>query len=221
MGSAADFHARDLGAARAVWWFEVTGPTVVLGSTQADEVVDRGAAERGGVDVTRRRSGGGAVWLAPGEITWVDVTIPRSDPLWDDDLSRAGLWLGEAWVRALEHLGARDLTVHSGAMAVTEWSPLVCFAGLGPGEVTTEEGCKVVGVSQRRTRDWARFQCSVLHRWSPGELLATLALEPETRNRAGEELAFVAQGIDGMIERSVAGRTVVEALVEVLPTTRT
>jgi hypothetical protein len=51
---------------------------------------------------------------------------------------------------------------------------VVCFGGTGPGEVVVG-GAKVVGLSQRRTRDGARFQCSVPLAWDAGrhaELLA-------------------------------------------------
>lgn len=36
----------------------------------------------------------------------------------------------------------------------------MCFAGVGAGEVLLD-GRKVVGISQRRARDGARFQCVV------------------------------------------------------------
>ena len=68
VGSAAAFHARTVPspARRTVWWFEVAQPAVALGSTQSLEVVDEELAKEAGVDVVRRRSGGGAVWLEPG-----------------------------------------------------------------------------------------------------------------------------------------------------------
>ena len=42
----------------------------------------------------------------------------------------------------------------------------MCFAAVGPGEVLRSEsdsvaGKKVVGISQRRTKDAARFQCTL------------------------------------------------------------
>ena len=49
------------------------------------------------------------------------------------------------------------------------WSHAICFAGVGPGEVLID-GAKVVGISQRRTRAGARFQCAVLRTWDPAEL---------------------------------------------------
>ena len=70
--------------------------------------------------------------------------------------------------------GLADLGVHRGAMRSTTWSRLVCFDGLGPGEVTSR-GAKVVGVSQRRTRLAARFQTSLYLRYDPDRLVALLA----------------------------------------------
>jgi lipoate-protein ligase A len=169
-GSAAAFHGLDLlaDASRAVWLFEVDRPALVLGSAQSSSVVRPGAP----VEVVRRRSGGGAVLLLPGEALWVDVVIPRDDPLWRDDIGRAPLWLGEAWAAATG-LGA---DVHRGSMVRTRWSSLVCFAGLGPGEVTVGDA-KVVGISQRRTRAGARFQC-VVHRRFDAEATVELLAEP-------------------------------------------
>ncbi|MEY2402867.1 MAG: lipoate---protein ligase [Acidimicrobiaceae bacterium] len=118
-----------------------------------------------GIDVVRRRSGGGAVYVEPDGTLWVDVVVPRGDERWDDDVGRAAFWLGEAWAAAV----GDSAVVHRGPMVRNEWSDLVCFAGLGPGEVTID-GRKVVGISQRRTRELARFQCVAYERWDPGPL---------------------------------------------------
>jgi lipoate---protein ligase len=111
------------------------------------------------------------VLLDPGAVLWVDVELPRDDPLWDDDLGRAAWWVGELFAAAL---GAGD--VHRGALHRGRWGELVCFAGLGPGEVTVD-GAKVVGISQRRTRAGARFQCAVPRRWEPERLAGLLAVD--------------------------------------------
>ena len=58
--AASTFHARTVPAERAVWVCEATGPALVLGSAQRDEVVDHDACARAGVEVVKRRSGGGA-----------------------------------------------------------------------------------------------------------------------------------------------------------------
>lgn len=210
-GRAGDFHARDLPSpvTRAVWWFVVRQPAVVLGSAQDPAVVDRAAAHQAGVEVVRRRSGGGAVWLAPGIVTWVDVVLPAGDPLWDQDVSRSTAWLGDAWVRTLVRLGHPGGEVHRGGLVTTPWSPLVCFAGIGPGEVMVD-GHKVVGISQRRTRAGARFQCAVLHGWDPGPLLAVLDLTPHERGSAANALAPVARGIGEVPAERVIGALLAE-----------
>jgi lipoate-protein ligase A len=179
-GSAAAFHGRELPPepGRHLWWFEVDRPAVVLGSTQPDATVDQAVCEQAGLQVVRRRSGGGAVLLLPDEVIWLDVIIDRSDPRWDDDVGRAMWWIGEAWAQALAELGvgataSNPVEVHRGALVSTPWSRQVCFAGLGPGEVTLD-GRKVVGISQRRTRGRARFQCAMYRRWRPEVLVGVL-----------------------------------------------
>ena len=195
-GSAAHFHAQPLPdpVRREVWWFAIDRPALVLGSAQRDDVLDTAAVATARLEVVRRRSGGGAVLLTPGEVTWVDVIIPAHDPLWHDDVGRAFDWLGEAWVATLTALGVGEPRAHEGAMVRTRWSDLVCFAGLGRGEVTVG-GRKVVGISQRRTRHGARFQCAVLHVWNPAALLDVLRLTPTERQRAGDDVSIAAAGI--------------------------
>jgi lipoate-protein ligase A len=174
-GSAVAFHAwePEAGSGRLARWFSVDRPALVLGSAQRDEVVDVEACAAAGVEVVRRRSGGGAVLLLPGEVTWLDVVVPVGDPLWVDDVGRSMLWFGEVWADALRALGESDVAVHRGTLRSSEWSRLVCFDGLGPGEVTVA-GHKTVGISQRRTRAWARLQAAVYHRWRPEMLLGLL-----------------------------------------------
>ncbi len=146
-----------------------------------------------GVEVVHRRSGGSAVLVEPGTAVWVDVVIPAGDPLWDHDVGRAFHWLGAAWVEVLA-AGGLAAGWHDGAMQRTPWSDWVCFAGLGPGEVTIA-GRKAVGFSQRRTREGALFQCCALSSWEPERLLDLLALDETERARAAAELADVATGI--------------------------
>src|SRR5947208_2440048 len=166
-GTATELHHRDLPAERGVWILEAVRPALVLGSTQPMiDVHD--------VEVVRRRSGGGAVFVEPGATLWVDVVVPKGDELWDDDVGRSTYWLGDAWARAC----GRGATVHRGPMVRTPWSDRVCFAGLGPGEVTVG-GRKVVGISQRRWRDGALFQCAALLRWDYEATARRLDVPPD------------------------------------------
>jgi lipoate-protein ligase A len=191
-GSAAAFHARPLEAPlrRSVHVWDVESPALVLGSTQDASVVDAEACAAAGVEVVRRRSGGGAVLLDPGRAVWVDVELPRGDDLWDDDVGRASWWLGERWGAALAAVGVADPHVHRGGMVTSPWSALVCFAGLGPGEVTAGAGGpKVLGISQRRTRAGARFQCAVPLTWDGARLAGLLHLAPDDRVAVADDLA--------------------------------
>jgi lipoate-protein ligase A len=177
---------------RSILVYEVTRPTLVLGSSQGDDAVDWHRAAGRGVEVVRRRSGGSAVLVEPGSAVWVDVTIPAGDPLWDHDVGRAFHWLGAAWAEVLV-AGGVAASWHDGPMRRGGWSDKVCFAGLGPGEVTID-GRKVVGLSQRRTREAVLFQCCAALRWEPERILDLLALDDGDRARGAAELAEVAVG---------------------------
>jgi lipoate-protein ligase A len=179
-GGACEFHARDLPHRRSVWLVVPDRPALVLGSSQDPGEVDSEAATAAGIDVCRRRSGGGAVWLHPEHSLWVDVTIGRGDPLWDDDVSRSGLWLGNVLAGIC---GGNRAEVHHGPMVTTPFSRSLCFAGLAPGEVTVD-GAKLFGVSQRRGRDGARFQCVAYRSWLP-ELFAGVFVDAAVRDAAG------------------------------------
>jgi lipoate-protein ligase A len=206
-GSAADFHSRSLPAdlaEPALWVFEPDTPALVLGSSQRREVVDEAACAAAGVEVVRRRSGGGAVLLTPGTVVWADIVLPSTNSRWDNDVSRASWWVGEAWAAAVEAAGGpSNLEVHRGPMVRTEWSGLACFAGLGPGEVLDARGRKVVGLSQRRTRAMARFQGSLHLQHDGSQLAALLALHPDERAALAaaldEAVAAVAVDVDAFV----------------------
>lgn len=174
--------------------FETVSGAVVLGSTQSEAVVDTDRATTSGYEVARRRSGGGLVLLDPGGSLWVDVVIPRDDPLWDDDVGRSFLWVGEAWQRALAALGCRG-RVLAGPERGRPWCELVCFAGRNTGEVVIGSG-KVVGLAQRRSRDAARFQCQVLLDASLDPLVDVVAVPQDQRARLAAELVGTTAAVD-------------------------
>ncbi|MEY3073780.1 MAG: hypothetical protein RLZZ554_454 [Actinomycetota bacterium] len=163
-----------------MWDFEITQPALVLGSRQSASLIDAQACEARGIDVVTRRSGGGLMLLVPGEHLWLDVVIGSDDPLWSNDVQTSMAWLGEIWQRALAEVGVTDTQVASGGLVADELGQLVCFAGRGPGEVMGPTGMtKFVGISQRRTRDQARFQCTSYMTWD-ARVLAELLAEPIT-----------------------------------------
>ena len=204
-GDVGEFHARDLPTEqRVATFFRAVTPTLVLGSSQRADSVDAAAASRAGIEIVRRRSGGGGVLLLPDEFVWLDLEIPASDELWTDDVGKAMWWVGELWCTALG-AQARSAAVHRGRLIRTRWSADVCFAGAGPGEVLVG-GAKLVGVSQRRTRDAARFQSMIHLRWRPDVVASLVAgspsideLEPlvaTSSARADDITAALAQALD-------------------------
>jgi len=192
LGPAGALHARPWPspAIPAVWVLAVDRPALVLGSAQTP-------LPPAGMDVVRRRSGGGAVLVEPDNPLWVDVLVPAGDRLSIDDVGRAFLWLGEAWAAALAAAGVDGATVHRGPPSRTPLARAVCFAGLGTGEVTVG-GRKVVGISQRRTRAGALFQSAALLRWDPERLAALTGTAPA-------DLAAVAAGT-GLPATALANR---------------
>lgn len=175
-GSAADFHARPIPTSGRpqIWVHQVAKPAVVLGSTQIAELLDADRLLGSGYEITKRRSGGGVVVIHPESSLWVDVIVPPTHELWSDDVGRAFFWVGQAWARALFSVGVTDITVHEGPATNPDLGRLVCFGSVGSGEVLAGQS-KVVGLSQRRTRDGARFQCIALQRWNATETESVFA----------------------------------------------
>ena len=167
-GTAEELHHNVLPVERGVWLLTPTRPAIVLGSSQKDEDVDHAFCAANGIDVVRRRSGGGAVYVHPTESLWIDIVVPRGDALWNDDIGKSMWWIGDWWVALLADAGVVSAQVHRGAFERNDWSDIVCFAGKGSGEVFPQESHaqqKIVGISQRRTRDYARFQCIAYFQW--------------------------------------------------------
>lgn len=172
--TASEQHGRDLPAERSVWNVDVVAPAIVLGSRQTEAELNLDACANEHVEIVRRRSGGGMVFLSPGKQMWLDVVIPKDDRLWIDDVGRAAWWLGDVWLAAIESLstaGKIHAYVHRQDLVRGNYGDRVCFSGAGPGEVMTLDNAgnsaKIVGISQRRTRDLARFQCTMYLQWEP------------------------------------------------------
>jgi len=178
-GSATEFHQRDLPFSEGIeiWVLNVTSPALVLGSRQDAEILNPVGVRAGGYEVVRRRSGGTLVHLIPGEVLWLDVVVPASDRRFLADLRASMIWMGEQWATVLHSVSSeaasttpvageppRNISVYAGPVQSSPWADLLCFGGLGPGEVTVD-GAKLVGISQRRSRLGARFQMAIHKRF--------------------------------------------------------
>ena len=151
---------------RRVSWLCPAAPALILGSASPDPF------DGARTDLVRRRSGGGLVWLDPETSAWVDVFVPAGDPVWHADVSKAFRWLGRTLATAFADAGV-PASVHPGPYEAGPSDGLVCFGSLGPGEVMVD-GRKLVGISQRRTREGSRFQCIAYERFELGPLETAL-----------------------------------------------
>jgi lipoate-protein ligase A len=201
---------------RAVVARDVIRPTLVLGSTQPTELVDVIALRQRDVELARRRGGGGAVYLAPGEQLWLDAWVPRDDPLWVGDVSAAAEWVGAWWVQALAGIGQRGFDVHRGRSVPGVLGDLVCFAGRGPGEVF-HGTAKVVGLSQWRAREGALFSSCAYLRWNPAPLLALVDVEEGPRAGLAGDLAPMAAGLADLEPPAAGLAGVCRLLLESFP----
>ena len=205
--SAGEQHGRDLVAERAVWDVRITQKAMVLGSRQDGSLLNGELCSRDGIEVVRRRSGGGIVFLAPGEHVWLDVIVPRGDVLWSDDVAQASWWLGDVWVQTLNALGENNVSVHHESLSSDAWGDLLCFAGVGPGEVVQQDDeslSKLVGISQRRTRDYARFQCTVYTKWNPHDVEMYVVNTPGNLSEIAHRVATVQASQQAIVDTFVS-----------------
>ncbi len=186
-GSAGELHELPMPerAGREVWEMRPSAAAVVLGSSQRLDLLNPSTLN-GGLEVVKRRSGGGVVFLHPGHLLWVDVILPGNDPLLLPDIGRSFEWLGRTWQRALGACGI-DAEMHSGKPRLGAWGKLLCFAALSHGELRIG-GAKILGLSQRRTLTCVRFQSGLLCRWEPEKLLEVLRLADSERESLRSEL---------------------------------
>lgn len=146
---------------------EVSSPLVVLGSRQDPDLVVNHR-----YPLRRRRGGGGAVLIGPGDL-WMDFWIPANDARYLTDVRAAALVVGAWWCHALHSVHDGKFVVHEGPAGPT----LVCFAATGDGEVervsTGPTLTKVVGLTQWRVREGSLVS-TVLHHHATGELSSLL-----------------------------------------------
>lgn len=153
---------------------------LVLGSRQSEHLIDRKRAAQRNIEVIRRRSGGGIVLVDPHRSLWIDIEIGADDPRYVAEplgmMEQVGRW----WLAALTSLDCvpPDIWQFVGQTGNDSNGELVCFAGRSHGELMVEQS-KLVGLSQRRTRDGARVQ-GQLHFVDPTDEILALLVEEAT-----------------------------------------
>ena len=134
--------SRDIGEARYFLTWRVR-PCVVIGRNQiAEAELDLELAKRENVGVTRRSSGGGAVYLDPGAIQYA-VIQPYAPGISDDTMRAAREQVAGMIARALNRFGVG---------AITE----------GRNDITAG-GAKVSGISQLTRGGWLNTHGTLLY----------------------------------------------------------
>ncbi|HEY5267242.1 MAG TPA: hypothetical protein VIJ40_10545 [Acidimicrobiales bacterium] len=151
----------------------VTRPTLVLGSSQSQDVINLDAL--GDTPLRRRKGGGGLVLLRPDDL-WIDWWIPQDDPRWSHDVHVSSMTAGRWWAEALASFTSEPVSVYGGSLEGDLEFRVVCFAGRGPGEVFVSER-KAVGLTQWRVREGV-FLSTVLHAQATSDVLPFLAHVP-------------------------------------------
>ena len=147
---------------------------VVIGSTQDLATLDAESGYLKAFEVVRRHSGGGAVAVIPGELVWVNIGIPKGNELWCEDVASSSLWLGRVWENVLKEFGITQSQVVATGPSNPSMGRIACFGSTSPGEVHVGDK-KIVGISQRRTREGSVFQSAMLLVWRPELLIDLLA----------------------------------------------
>jgi lipoate-protein ligase A len=158
-----------------LWVMRPSGRAVAMGSSQKPATFAADELDRDGIELAERRSGGGAVFIDPAGIVWIDVLAPRSSRLWHRDLVQNFLIVGHLWQHALAELGVVTEIVTESPDR-TPASSLACWAGHGWGELVIGDA-KLVGLSQRRTRWGSRVQAMAVVDASAAQVAHYLAAE--------------------------------------------
>lgn len=157
-----------------------TAKAVVMGSAQKPSQFDQVTLRADGIQLAERRTGGGAVYIDPASMIWVDLWIPSSMELSKLAPRRLFSLVGQWWQRALANTGL-PIQMSPEPGAPNELSRLACWAGAGWGELWLGD-FKVLGLSQRRTRMGARVQTMVALDDSPIEVVRYLRADDATKD---------------------------------------
>ena len=160
------------GSMRRVAITEPVDAALVIGSMQPIDTVDQAAVGKLGATVVRRRSGGGAVFVAPGAQLWIDFFVPQDDPL-AGDLVRSACDVGRMWVEAIEAPAGRvrsSAAYPAPAIPALSAVPAVPAYPASAGSVASEAPPLEIFRGRADRQGWGRLACFASP--GPGEVLA-------------------------------------------------
>lgn len=205
-----------------LFWSQAEPEALVLGFSQQESLLNRGAVAEARVPVYRRRAGGTAVLVGP-DLLGLDVVLPQNHPLALTDLVESYRWLGETWVRALSLLGieartippaeAREQRMLAKQEEYHEREAVLrraCYAANSSYEVVVGQR-KVVGLDMIRRRNGSLLQAGVLLRWNCEKLAHLLGQSPGEQELLRTTLPERATGLSELTGRVMGAREVIQA----------
>ena len=114
--------------------------------------------------------------VAPEDMLWVDIFVPKESKFWIADIAKASIWIGRIWDDALKRLDV-ECFLFDENFSRTEASDLICFIGRAPGELFIGNR-KILGISQRRSKFGTRFQCALIINWKPEHMIGAYSSTP-------------------------------------------
>jgi lipoate-protein ligase A len=165
------------------------GSTMLLGTGQTANAVDREACERFGVPLLRRMSGGTAVVHDEYTLS-LQITLPAGHPLISDDIHRNFLWFSEFIIAALERLGIKATWMsleQSRAEVAPPGLEAACYSTLAPYEIAVD-GRKLVGHGQIRRVRATAMQAMVYRVFDPTRTVRLLRRDGRTIDELEQNL---------------------------------
>lgn len=141
-------------------------PAIILGAAQRPDEQQLARAAAQGVELVRRKSGGGAV-MAGAEMLSVSVFLPRHHPISKGSTVKAYHWIGALWQKVFASYGLYSHLPNTEEIArskqrtellSTDWA---CYGGVAHGELLDQQGRKLLGVAQIRSRYGCVLTCGL------------------------------------------------------------
>jgi lipoate-protein ligase A len=175
-------------------------PALIYGRRGGDDPARRARAEREGIEVLHRRSGGGVVLAGPW-LAGFHALLPSTHAVARLGVIGSMVWLGKTVstalylsrvANALADANAIDAVRVRARASSLDWA---CYASLSHGELVDKDGAKLLGLSQARGRFGVLVSGGLLVSQSPWETLEYVHDGERREHSALRDLASAGVGV--------------------------
>lgn len=194
--------APEFGFLRFYTW---VAPALSMGRLEPEDAVDRTAAQRDGITIVRRPTGGRTV-LHGDDLTYT-VVVPRPE---DAGLQETYNRLSEILVEGLSAIGA-SLDIERGKTGRSRMVQKPCFASVSRYEVT-HKGRKLVGSAQRIGERAVLQHGSIPLGRGYIDVVDYMNAPPAARERLRDEMRACTSCLEEVLGKHIEARQVADAL---------